>query len=42
LLTSAKPGERVAVWTELATVTPEAQAGKAGVITAERIVLPGL
>ncbi len=39
-LTSAQRGERVAVWTELATVTPEAQAGKPGVITAERIVLP--
>ena len=42
LLTNAKRGERVSVWTELATVTPEAQAGKPGVISAERIVLPAL
>ena len=40
LLASAKPGERVSVWTEAATVTPQAQAGKAGIISAERIVLP--
>ena len=39
-LVSAKRGERVTIWTEEATVTPQAQAGKAGVITAERIVLP--
>jgi len=39
-LTSAKRGERVTVWTEPATVTREAQAGKAGVISADRIVLP--
>jgi hypothetical protein len=39
-LTGAKRGERVTVWTEPALVTPEAQAGKAGVISAERIVLP--
>jgi hypothetical protein len=39
-LTSAKRGERVTVWTEPALVTPEAQAGKAGVISAERILLP--
>jgi murein DD-endopeptidase MepM/ murein hydrolase activator NlpD len=40
LLTSAKRGDRVTVWTEEATVTPQAQAGVAGVISAERIVLP--
>jgi len=39
-LTGARRGERVAVWTEPALVTPAAQAGKAGVISAERIVLP--
>jgi hypothetical protein len=39
-LASAKRGERVSVWTEEATVTTQAQAGKAGVISAERIVLP--
>jgi hypothetical protein len=39
-LTGAKRGERVTVWTEPALVTPEAQYGKAGVISAERIVLP--
>lgn len=40
LLTSAKRGDRVAIWTEPATVTPQAQAGKAGAISADRIVLP--
>ena len=40
VLASAKRGERVTVWTEPATVTPQAQAGKAGVISADRIVLP--
>ena len=40
LLTTAQRGDRVTVWTEEATVTPQAQAGKAGVISAERIVLP--
>ena len=40
VLTSAKRGERVTVWTEPATVTPQAQAGKSGVISADRIVLP--
>ena len=40
LLTSAKRGDRVTIWTEEAMVTPQAQAGKAGVISAERIVLP--
>jgi hypothetical protein len=39
-LTSVKRGERVTVWTEPATVTPQAQAGKSGVISADRIVLP--
>jgi len=39
-LTGARRGERVTVWTEPALVTPAAQAGKAGVISAERIVLP--
>jgi hypothetical protein len=40
VLSSAKRGERVAVWTELATATAAAQAGRPGVISAERIVLP--
>jgi Peptidase family M23 len=40
LLSSVKRGERVTIWTEAATVTPQAQAGKAGAISAERIVLP--
>jgi hypothetical protein len=40
LLTSAKRGDRVAVWTEPATVTPQAQAGQPGAISADRIVLP--
>jgi murein DD-endopeptidase MepM/ murein hydrolase activator NlpD len=39
-LTSARPGERVAVWTEGATVTPAAQDGRPRAISAERIVLP--
>jgi hypothetical protein len=39
-LVSAQQGERVAIWTELATATSDAQAGKAGAINAERIVLP--
>ena len=38
-LASAKRGDRVAIWTEAATVTPEAQFGKAGWISAERILL---
>ena len=41
-LTSAVRGDRVAIWTELATVTPDAQAGKSGAISAERIVLPAV
>jgi hypothetical protein len=40
VLTGAKRGERVSVWTEPALVTNDAQAGKPGVISAERIVLP--
>ena len=39
-LMSVKRGERVSIWTEEATVTASALAGKAGVISAERIVLP--
>ena len=39
-LVSAQRGERVTIWTELEYVTPDAQAGKAGAINAERIVLP--
>jgi hypothetical protein len=39
-LTSAKRGDRVTVWSEPAIVTPQAQAGKAGVISADKIVLP--
>ena len=39
-LMSVKRGERVSIWTEEATVTAPAMAGKAGVISAQRIVLP--
>ncbi|HEV8603179.1 MAG TPA: M23 family metallopeptidase [Gaiellaceae bacterium] len=39
-LTGARRGEHVTVWTEPVTVTPEARAGKDGVISAERILLP--
>jgi hypothetical protein len=39
-LQSAKAGEAVTLWTEAATATPEARTGKAGVLAAERIVLP--
>jgi hypothetical protein len=39
-LASAQRGDRVTVRTEEAFVTPQAQAGKAGAISAERIVLP--
>jgi hypothetical protein len=39
-LTGAKRGERVTVWTEPALVTPQAQAGRAGFISAERVLLP--
>ena len=38
-LTSAKRGDRVAIWTEAATATPNAQSGKPGSISAERILL---
>jgi hypothetical protein len=38
-LASAKRGDRIAIWTEAATVTPEAQSGKPGWISAERILL---
>jgi hypothetical protein len=41
-LTSTKRGDRVSIWTELATVTPEAQFGKARAISAERILLPAV
>jgi hypothetical protein len=41
-LASVQRGERVAIMTELATVTPDAQLGKAGAINAERILLPTL
>jgi hypothetical protein len=39
-LASAKRGERVSVWTEAATVTAAASEGRAGAISAERVVLP--
>ncbi len=39
-LESAKRGERVSIWTEAAAVTAAAIRGKAGAISAERIVLP--
>jgi murein DD-endopeptidase MepM/ murein hydrolase activator NlpD len=39
-LAEAKRGERVSVWTEAATVTAAASEGRAGAISAERIVLP--
>jgi hypothetical protein len=39
-LADAKRGERVSVWTETATVTAAASEGRAGAISAERIVLP--
>jgi hypothetical protein len=38
-LTSAKRGDQVAIWTEAATATPDAQSGKPGSISAERILL---
>jgi hypothetical protein len=41
-LTSVKRGDRVAVWTEAAPVTPQAQEGRPGAISAERILLPAL
>ena len=39
-LTNAKAGESVSVWTEPAAATPAAQAGRDGVLTAERVLLP--
>ena len=39
-LESARPGESVAVWTEITQATPAAQAGRDGVLAAERILLP--
>jgi Peptidase family M23 len=39
-LTSAKAGESVSVWTEPALATPAAQAGKDGILAAERVLLP--
>jgi murein DD-endopeptidase MepM/ murein hydrolase activator NlpD len=39
-LADAKRGERISVWTEAATLTAAASEGKAGAISAERIVLP--
>ena len=39
-LADAKRGEHIAVWTEAATVTAAASEGKAGAISAERILLP--
>jgi peptidase M23-like protein len=39
-LQSAKPGEAVTLWTAEATATAEARAGKAGVLAAERVLLP--
>jgi hypothetical protein len=39
-LADVKRGEHVSVWTEAATVTAAASEGKAGAISAERIVLP--
>jgi hypothetical protein len=39
-LASAKPGETVSLWTEAALATADAQAGKAGALIAERVLLP--
>jgi peptidoglycan LD-endopeptidase LytH len=39
-LASAKPGESVAVWTEVTQATPAAQTGRDGALAAERILLP--
>jgi murein DD-endopeptidase MepM/ murein hydrolase activator NlpD len=39
-LANAKPGETVSLWTEMALATAEAQAGQAGALIAERILLP--
>jgi hypothetical protein len=39
-LANAKPGETVSLWTEAALATADAQAGKAGALIAERVLLP--
>jgi hypothetical protein len=39
-LANAKPGETVSLWTESALATADAQAGKAGALIAERVLLP--
>jgi len=39
-LASAKAGETVSLWTEAALATADAQAGKAGALIAERVLLP--
>jgi peptidoglycan LD-endopeptidase LytH len=41
-LAGAKTGEAVAVWTEITQATPAAQAGRDGVLAAERVLLPPL
>jgi murein DD-endopeptidase MepM/ murein hydrolase activator NlpD len=41
-LADAKRGERISVWTEAATLTAAASEGKAGAISAERILLPAV
>ena len=38
-LANAKPGETVSLWTEAALTTADAQAGKAGALIAERVLL---
>lgn len=38
-LATAKPGETVSLWTEAALATADAQAGKAGALIAERVLL---
>ena len=38
-LANAKPGETVSLWTEAALATADAQAGKAGALIAERVLL---
>jgi hypothetical protein len=39
-LANAKPGETVSLWTEAALATADAQAGRAGALIAERVLLP--
>jgi peptidase M23-like protein len=41
-LGSAKPGEAVTLWTEAAPTTPEARAGKDGILAAARVLLPSI